>query len=186
MKLQVWSAAVAAALFVAGPCKANTVYDVDLTGFGASITGTITTDGTIGAINDSNLVGFSLTLTQGSNSALVTGPLSSSSVNNISWASTTSAGLFNFDFGAGAQYFFLGSISSSFVCFTGPGAGCGHGDIEMRINGSPFIESGSFYQGLTAIGTAETPLPAALPLFATGLAGLGVLGWFRKRKPHVA
>jgi hypothetical protein len=31
-------------------------------------------------------------------------------------------------------------------------------------------------------GTATTPLPAALPLFATGLGGLGLLGWRRKRK----
>jgi hypothetical protein len=29
---------------------------------------------------------------------------------------------------------------------------------------------------------AQTPLPAALPLFATGLGGLGLLGWRRKRK----
>jgi hypothetical protein len=29
--------------------------------------------------------------------------------------------------------------------------------------------------------TAATPLPAALPLFATGLGGLGLLGWRRKR-----
>jgi hypothetical protein len=28
----------------------------------------------------------------------------------------------------------------------------------------------------------QTPLPAALPLFATGLGGLGLLGWRRKRK----
>jgi hypothetical protein len=28
----------------------------------------------------------------------------------------------------------------------------------------------------------NTPLPAALPLFATGLGGLGLLGWRRKRK----
>jgi hypothetical protein len=30
--------------------------------------------------------------------------------------------------------------------------------------------------------TSQTPLPAALPLFATGLGGLGLLGWRRKRK----
>jgi hypothetical protein len=29
---------------------------------------------------------------------------------------------------------------------------------------------------------ANTPLPAALPLFATGLGVLGLLGWRRKRK----
>jgi hypothetical protein len=32
-----------------------------------------------------------------------------------------------------------------------------------------------------ALGVA-TPLPAALPLFATGIGGLGLLGWRRKRK----
>jgi hypothetical protein len=31
-----------------------------------------------------------------------------------------------------------------------------------------------------------TPLPAALPLFATGLIGLGLLGWRRKRKAQAA
>jgi hypothetical protein len=29
---------------------------------------------------------------------------------------------------------------------------------------------------------APTPIPATLPLFATGLGGLGLLGWRRKRK----
>jgi len=32
------------------------------------------------------------------------------------------------------------------------------------------------------IDFTATPLPAALPLFATGLGGLGLLGWRRKRK----
>jgi hypothetical protein len=31
-----------------------------------------------------------------------------------------------------------------------------------------------------------TPLPAALPLFATGLGALGLLGWRRKRKNAAA
>jgi hypothetical protein len=33
---------------------------------------------------------------------------------------------------------------------------------------------------------AATPLPAALPLFATGLGALGLLGWRRKRKNAAA
>jgi hypothetical protein len=32
------------------------------------------------------------------------------------------------------------------------------------------------------IDVIQTPLPAALPLFATGLGALGLLGWRRKRK----
>jgi len=34
------------------------------------------------------------------------------------------------------------------------------------------------------IGT--TPIPAALPLFATGLGALGLFGWRRKRKAALA
>ena len=34
---------------------------------------------------------------------------------------------------------------------------------------------------VTVIGT--TPLPGALPLFASGLGMMGFLGWRRKRKP---
>jgi hypothetical protein len=32
------------------------------------------------------------------------------------------------------------------------------------------------------LAPTTTPLPAALPLFAAGLGGLGLLGWRRKRK----
>ena len=39
---------------------------------------------------------------------------------------------------------------------------------------------------LVASAVAETPLPAALPLFASGLGALGLLGWRRKRKAQAA
>ena len=39
---------------------------------------------------------------------------------------------------------------------------------------------------LNFAGFGDTPLPAALPLFATGLGALGLLGWRRKRKAAAA
>lgn len=36
------------------------------------------------------------------------------------------------------------------------------------------------------VTASETPLPAALPLFMTGLAGMGLLGWRKKRKAQAA
>jgi hypothetical protein len=35
-------------------------------------------------------------------------------------------------------------------------------------------------------GAVATPLPAALPLFATGLGAMGLIGWRRKRKAQAA
>jgi outer membrane lipase/esterase len=41
-------------------------------------------------------------------------------------------------------------------------------------------------EGALLIDVANTPLPAALPLFTTGLGALGLLGWRRKRKNGAA
>jgi hypothetical protein len=49
-------------------------------------------------------------------------------------------------------------------------------------NGALVGSSASADINLTQFSAAETPLPAALPLFATGLGALGMLGWRRKRK----
>lgn len=46
------------------------------------------------------------------------------------------------------------------------------------------IEGSSF--SAAPVPDGETPLPAALPLFATGLGTLGLLGWRRKRKVATA
>jgi len=42
----------------------------------------------------------------------------------------------------------------------------------------------ALYVELTAL--SETPLPAAFPLFVTGLGALGLIGWRRKRKQAAA
>ncbi|MGO9682013.1 MAG: VPLPA-CTERM sorting domain-containing protein [Beijerinckiaceae bacterium] len=67
-------------------------------------------------------------------------------------------------------------------------------DQSNPLIGHPFIyidqgefnaASGLIPFGLTGDITA-TPLPAALPLFATGLGAMGLLGWRRKRKNAAA
>jgi hypothetical protein len=47
--------------------------------------------------------------------------------------------------------------------------------------GSAFVNSISDSTGPVV---SNAPLPAALPLFATGLGGLAFLGWLRKRKAY--
>jgi MYXO-CTERM domain-containing protein len=38
-----------------------------------------------------------------------------------------------------------------------------------------------FYGSVASVSVSATPLPDSLPLFATGLAALGLLGWRRRR-----
>ena len=64
-----------------------------------------------------------------------------------------------------------GSISDVPVIFL-----TDQGDLSLDITGSITFEA------RLATVSAETPLPAAFPLFVTGLGALGLLGWRRKRK----
>ena len=53
--------------------------------------------------------------------------------------------------------------------------------------GTPGGVEATIYNYYNLTGTVvATPLPAALPLFATGLGALGLLGWRRKRKAQAA
>ena len=55
---------------------------------------------------------------------------------------------------------------------------------STNVTGGTFLLGTGFDSTLpdSLIPVTAVPLPAALPLFATGLAGLGLLGWRRKRK----
>jgi hypothetical protein len=51
-------------------------------------------------------------------------------------------------------------------------------------NNAVLIGPGGRLEGVATF--TATPLPAALPLFATGLGALGLVGWRRKRKARVS
>jgi hypothetical protein len=74
------------------------------------------------------------------------------------------------------------SASSTGLC-TAPSSGCFYADVTNGNGNTGLIDF-----GLTATTNllSTTPLPATLPLFATGFAGLGLLGWRRKRKNAAA
>jgi len=51
----------------------------------------------------------------------------------------------------------------------------------MEIPSGAQVEDTVDVEGTGVVGATATPLPATLPLFATGLGALGLLGWRRKR-----
>ena len=44
---------------------------------------------------------------------------------------------------------------------------------------------GQFYSSNVTYAISQTPIPAALPLFASALGGIGLIGW-KRRKQHAA
>jgi hypothetical protein len=73
------------------------------------------------------------------------------------------------------------SVASVLMPTTGFGAAYNHGFEGVEAG---FVENG--VTNTQYAGFAATPLPAALPLFAAGFGGLGLLGWRRKRKNAAA
>jgi hypothetical protein len=55
-------------------------------------------------------------------------------------------------------------------------------NLRAVIAGPPILDRSVVASRASFEPVSQVPLPAALPLFATGLGALGLLGWRRKRK----
>jgi hypothetical protein len=74
-----------------------------------------------------------------------------------------------------------GSFETGNPNFSSAGAALLFGVVPITAD----LLAGQLKTGVTddlSFTISQTPLPAALPLFATGLGALGLLGWRRKRK----
>jgi hypothetical protein len=199
--MKVFFLVLIASVVVPNLTQANTLtYAVDITSGGDSLTGTISTDGTIGTLSSSNITGFDLTMSFVPTApANYSGPspLTATETYSKHWTTVggseftaTSSGLF-FDFGSTATAYAPPDFEAAYVDFASPpnsdleflDSRYSPGAIDLTdvVDGQP-VTGTIFFNDLTEIGTiTTTPLPAALPLFATGLGGLGLLGWRRKR-----
>jgi hypothetical protein len=80
--------------------------------------------------------------------------------------------------GAGGYMQFVVNVGVDYVDFVNADPATGY--VAINANTNVYFSTES---GVQTIGVVSAvPLPAALPLFATGLSALGVLGWRRKRK----
>jgi hypothetical protein len=188
MKIRLGLAAVFAAFigFASGSAFANTIYNMDLRGGGSSAVGTITTDSTIGVLQTANLLDWQITLTTNSVTSSLHGSLDSQGFMGGSAVTATATGLF-FDFSATDSSFLIFVIGASpfsnALCFNDARGICsGHPSLVLvGIWSEPFapFSIGSGVQQIAAV--APTPVPAALPLFASAIGGLGFVGWRRER-----
>ena len=95
---------------------------------------------------------------------------------------------------SGFQVNWSGPSADTFaIHFGGPHGG---NELLLALSGSSstfnFSMTGTQY-ALSSIqgfgeggGVSQAPLPAALPLFASGLGGMGLFAWWRKRKARAA
>jgi hypothetical protein len=183
-------AATAMAILCHGSAAKASTYDVDFQFSGTlntggtgteTVTGTIVTDCDSCFLQTADVTSWSLNfsgaLTGSANSGGLTSPPGISG--NVLEATGGNL-LYVFDSSGFALFTGTDGASQLAFGFVGPA-----GDIRVQVAPSDDNILGSVTQPFQ-IATEEivttTPLPAALPLFATCIGGLGLLGWRRKRK----
>ena len=174
-------ALAAMALVTPRLARGNEIFGVDLAIGNGSVTGTITTDGTLGTIGQSDIVGLDLTINAPFGSAIATNTSDFYAFSGDDLSETASDLLFDFSGSSGGGFTILSDDSSeawsvgegSFlqaICTTT----CDPGD-------TPGIEDDSrtypvYYTEQTgSVAIATAPEPGALFLFSTGLIALGAV-----------
>jgi hypothetical protein len=157
-----------------------------VTWYGANLSSSQTTSFNIAFYaNNSGVPGTSLEAISGA-----TPTITSTGLTGCSSACTVSQFTYNlgtsFVASAGTEYFISIwdpiTLNTSFV-WGGSAANTG----SVYWNGTSWASIGlSDNQAFTLSNVSAVPLPATLPLFATGLGALGLLGWRRKRKALAA
>jgi len=159
-------------------------YTVDLTIGAGGVEGSVTTDGTIGVLDEVNFLDWTLELTEGAQSFTLLGPLSGNNSDVLvsgTAATATATGLFfNFD-GSGFVLFQNPNIGSGQNWFCIETGSCNNNTDTFNVRvGASGLEVSAAQSGVVQWASAEAvPAPAALALFGLGL---GLLAWRQARR----
>lgn len=188
------SGLVAAALICFAACMnsasaASVTYDFIL---GPSAVGTITTDGSTGVLQTANILDFDITLTVGSGTVNILGPLSgpnfvqfgTDSQNNSLAFTATATGLF-FDFSAvGGTPYLIFQSSDGYICFNGAAGNCNGspGALAIATPGGQLVTPINANMEIATVAvTGAVPEPSTWAMMIFGFCGLGFLAYRRRQ-----
>ncbi len=176
---------VSVMLLFVGSANAAIIYDLDRTIGAGSVTGTITTDGTLGSLATSNFIDWELLISDGAGSFTLFGPGTAAANSNLLLTSSSFIATLTdliFDFDAPGIALFQNPSNGSGVnwwCLDGTLANCagtGDGSESVHVLSSTeyVLHSGEVTISTTSTNPVSVSEPGPLALVGLGLLGLAL------------
>lgn len=176
------------------PASASIVYQVNRTIGAGTVSGFIETDGTSGTLITANITDWELTLTapnlKASPDVITMADAAVTQILDLATTATATQLTFNFSLSDASFFLLQGNTTFGWWCLGTTTGLCSTDALSESIGRQP--DDTQLAQTVSRTGSvvfaevSPVPLPAALPLFASALAGFGFFGWRRRKQEALA